>query len=144
MKFTDNYIKMAEKAVEVQEGWEPEKGDWYYYRRYEVVGLVELENLDAMRFDKETINNCDDVDDDSDIPIFLPLQHQLQGMIEVPEEVILAGLTAKWYFTTITTVLLMEDAKELFKDCKSPEEIWLTFIMMQHNKAWNGEDWVDA
>jgi len=129
MDKTETYIKMCEKAVEIQEmRWERppwgsfktlEKGDYY------------------VRFgDKRHISIYDgDTDDRFDENSWLPTQSDLQEMVRdkypVPW-VLIKAFARKVYWTSADTAMSME-------------QLWLAFVMMEtYSKQWlvNSQEWV--
>jgi hypothetical protein len=81
MKFTDRYIKMCEKATEIQKEWEPHCGDWYYIGssgdNFVEMGIVA--RMSVKRSIVEGINQ--QYDRGRDNIFWLPLQHQLQQLL---------------------------------------------------------------
>ncbi len=118
------YIKMCEKAEEIQNKWEPTKGD-FIWGGYGI--LIWLWNTD-------------------DKYIWLPRQDQLQGMLMTNDNdypykniwKLQKGFEScldkdHWQTRDINTVLAMD----------SYERLWLAFVMKEkYNKIWNGEDWI--
>ena len=140
MDTSETYIKMCEKAVEIQElrkgntttleGIEPWlEGDFFYIPPDDFAGYV------AIAFD------CDDTyyskPKFEDMAIWLPRQDQLQEMLpqDKPSNRIKVMLASKFAHFV---------AQERKYDA-TWEQYWLAFVMKEnYNKVWNGEDWINA
>jgi len=126
------YIKMCEKAAEIQElrpiGQDWELGDFCYYKaKYgKVFGVTGSSNgYDVYIIEHESGE------------IFLPRQDQLQAMIELKGHKLTQDL-----FRIFTNWIYTHNYKwNLFYG--SPEQLWLAFVMNEkYSKTWNGEDWI--
>ena len=146
MDTSKEYIKMCEKAVEIQEKWQPNVGDWY-----------------ICHIDEKPINTWHDCDellickiwlDDictskrvieafKKTAIFLPRQDQLQGIARHHKE--------GWYDSREINNLCLfwnwwrsvEVSSYCHSDDVSMEQLWLAFVMHEkYSKIWNGEDWM--
>ena len=155
MDITKEYIKMCEKAVEIQGEWEPKVGD-YVKRRYTLLG-EEIDNRIWSEEDRNEIivlhfkstvggyfHACNEKGEERTFNnqqethkatcLFLPRQDQLQEMVEFTGE-LCAG----------ETLLLMEFVRSLPDKLLlvSWEQLWLAFVMNElYSKQWNGEDWI--
>ena len=135
MDKTEQNIKMCEKAVKIQEAWEPKEGDYAYSQRggvYVLFTQVILigDALGRFKFDHT----------------WLPRQYQLQAMV-------VGGLAKKiesFYFFCLDVSRFDERYMELISldgdaerlNNKSMEQLWLAFVMQaKFNKTWNGKDW---
>lgn len=133
------YIKKCEKAVEVQDGWEPKSGDCYH-DGFDVelcCGVGTDENGDFLMywdFDRIKYRYFNELN-----ITWLPYQHQLQEMVRRPA----------WFFKdggdeedSNSLLARFENSIELFMYSWSMEQLWLAFVMREKfNKTWNGEDW---
>jgi len=119
---TENYIKMCEKAEEIQKEWKK--------KRYDIITY------------NKKISRCNDTsywEIRKDL-IYLPTQEQLQEMIK---ENYLAefGMVFKlwnWIDKGIHHGTMNFNIKEI-----TLTELWLAFVMHEKwNKFWTGEKWV--
>ena len=118
------YIKMAEKAVEIQElrnykypnsfpGLFRNNDDVYY-------------QVSGWREGKGSI-------------IWLPNQSQLQGMVGIREA--FDGMWVRWLRFCVDDTWVIHEYPLRFR--ASMEQLWLAFVMKEkYGKVWNGEDWV--
>jgi len=157
MDTSETYIKMCEKANEVQDAWKPEKGDFIYGNTLAYLDLegdklfvygdwIELSDKYQTGWSAwDGPNNCKKCnehgsDDDIDfIPgVWLPRQDQLQEMI---------GSTDPFDSTTLDCWNSFRDWVIRQCECrgiKTHEQYWLSFVMKEkYNKIWNGKDWVN-
>ena len=154
MDTSEIYVKMCEKAKEIQEFAPLDFGSWYAYLRpltglwchpdakeypygrdrdyflahpiRPVVNLI-VKDFDGspMHIYEEYIEHC-----------WLPRQDQLQEILFIHKEHLFPQC-----------VLLREFIREgelyILHFLKSMEQLWLAFVMYKKfNKIWNGEDWV--
>ena len=114
MDTSETYIKMCEKAVEIQEIWKSE-----------------VIKPDDRSFWIDDFNKQKS--------IWLPRQDQLQEMMrptpERGEKISPYGLS--WSFYRFI------DQLPPLKRGNSFEQLWLAYVMKwEHHKVWNGKDWV--
>lgn len=142
MDTSEKYIKMCEKAEEIQILWKSKEGDFYWYFSDDdpnighdaVVDRLDLDWLDDG--DKWFENQC----------WWLPRQDQLQEMIYNPanlnavcamfEEISEFG----WSFPYTDN-----SGKTNGIELNSGEQLWLAFVMKEKfNKTWNDEkeEWI--
>lgn len=124
------FIKMCEKAIKIQEGWEPTIGDFSIYKPYSP----------SLEFSLEIIRHDDFIKTDS--YIWLPRQDQLQKM--VLDEYSWFNV-APGHFQSIYHAIIW-DFQSFVQCCdfKTCEQLWLAFVMKKKfNKTWNGKDWID-
>ena len=125
MDTTKEYIKMCEKAKEIQKDHEFEYGDLFQ----DVMGSKAI----FIPWE-QNIKECPEYYRDC---IWLPRQDQIQEMMEIPCTV----WRASSLFRKVQKFIM--DYKEL--EPLSMEQIWLCIVMKDlYNKTWNGEDWVIA
>ena len=114
------YIKMCEKAEEVQRLRPIQLGDWYAAQGNRcvcVIGSLAHPKLTADLFlGKDT---------------WLPRQDQLQEMMPMPLSIVIDDFR---------NFCLQDGQVWLFG---SMEQLWLAFVMRdKYNKVWDGQDWV--
>ena len=130
MDTSKEYVKMCEKAVEIQELWEPKEGDFVY-------GSDGISVLKGRWFYKNLSlfteiygdNVCDFEKSDC---VWLPRQDQLQDIIGDFDECLrqidrwgcMSSIGFDYQYTT------------------SMEQLWIGIVMKEkYNKVWNGNDW---
>lgn len=136
IKFSDNYIKMAEKAVEVQAAWSASKrlkegsldgcdeGDYFLDKGYKKVYFYGQVSSGTYCVDP--------------LPIWLPRQDQLQEMI-TPDLYGWESIDSKDRLDFFYGYIDGQGDPEY-----SMEELWLAFVMKEkYGKSWNGEDWIE-
>ena len=131
MDNSETYIKMSEKAEEIQTSktvWE--RGDWYYSEGYgiEVIPVNSVEYAQRPNF------------------IWLPRQDQLQEMLPEYSHFGLLGAFYDFVFCPPDEDRIMGDeakyVEEYPKQFTSMEQLWLAFVMKEKfNKVWDGETW---
>jgi hypothetical protein len=130
MDTSKEYIKMCERAEEIQE---PHRKDWNdgdYYKedRYDVeikCGRCDGEFALSYEVEKREMNS-----------IWLPHQDQLQEMIKYKYPKLEEMIYFFWAWMTRNAVVEIDGYSSL-------EQLWLAFVMWTlYQKTWNGEDWV--
>lgn len=139
---TDNYIKMCEKAEEIQSLFKHKKGDWIYWGKEDglTVLIKDLLGVGIAHY----------------LPhIWLPTQEQLQ-------EIILPVLKEKYnkywdlekmkregnwviriFFDFIKGNISDKQNHFIWNSSNNITELWFAFVMYEkYNKIWNGEDWI--
>jgi len=120
-------IQMFEKAMEIQEAWKPQDGDWYCERGGGVPHLI-MWDL-AKHWTTATLKTYF---------FWLATQEQLQGMLEW-------WALNKWSFNGRDDFFLEVHAEELSKGFwgNSAVKVLIQGVMWQkHHKVWIGADWV--
>lgn len=129
MDTSETYIKMCEKATELQEVWDIRFGDFH-------CGKGETEVL-------LLINRPEDRGNDYIIKsfgIWLPRQDQLQEMVQTTNEYNLAEMEMRFHEWCVSPLTVYT---QTHKHLTSMEQLWLAFVMKEeYNKVWNGEGWV--
>jgi len=125
MDTSEQYIKMCEKAEELQEIWEPQPFDNFCYRHHREDAPWWWSKLD--RFGE--------INKKRDIHIWLPRQDQLQEMLKVD------------YDQRIISIWEMERFLEFYKTkwkiFETMEQLWLAFVMKEkYGKIWDGKKWI--
>ncbi len=122
---TKNYIKMCERAEEIQVKWKPRIGDTIKHRLTKSTQLITL-------YDIETYSDDFYIEEKY---TWLPTQEQLQEMLKnswADPSILLAEFYGWQVFIY-----------PKFKD-ESITERWLAFVMKEkYNKVWTGEDWIN-
>ena len=155
------YIQQCEKAVELQEGWEPKIGDWYAWASggtrhgtgLGLVGLVDYFDTVKQLVHGRSLNGSGDRRHKAQV-FWLPLQHQLQAM--VAGEYMLHDFIG-WYNPDNRCIhadredgfyapIPCEDCRnkriDIHKTFTSMEQLWLGFVMKTcYNKVWLDGDW---
>jgi len=133
MRISERYIKMCEKAEEIQREWKPKMGDRYWNTLWRVLPENYPEILCSGSFVKgdlkEKVKN-----------IWLPTQEQLQGMLTN---------NAFWYYQG-SDCLNREMARvygSLYAQgyFETGNEFWLAYVMWKkYQKIWDDkkEEWV--
>lgn len=118
MDTSPEYIKMCEKAEEIQGQWsasESHDGDWIFYHRSLGNGTEEI---------------CVDIGAGSSADKWLPRQDQLQEMADRGFRAFICGM-----YDTFTS--------DYFSKFTSMEQLSLAFVMKeQYGKIWNGKEWI--
>ena len=139
MDITELYIKMCEKAVEVQGAWLKKPGDFYVIKRKDGTFIPRIRInpcLGGIREESPWLNWKRKV-------IWLPRQDQWQEMVGEHwkrngsyGEPLIKGL----YDFAMSFGYKPFKEKEL--PIKSWEQLWQAFVMKNnYQKSWNGEDW---
>jgi len=155
MNPTERYVKMCEKAEEIQKAWKPKVGDWIL-RKYDIFGKeidTEIWGEDKLQeiviiHRKSSIGGYYMlVNEDGEERIFnskkeyykttsiwLPTQEQLQEMCNPPLDVLLQEF---WQWIP---------KYEVGVKYASMNELWLAFVMWtKYHKIWDDEkeEWVE-
>ena len=122
MDTTPKYILMSEKAIKIQEGWRPQRGDFYLSKYTKSVVVAHP------WFDLSTLN-------DTEKYVWLLRQDQLQDMLS----------------QRVCLFVLIRDFKSFCNDSRiqtlhtSMEQLWLAFVMHEkYEKHWHEDkgEWV--
>jgi hypothetical protein len=113
------YIKMCQKAVEIQDIWIPEMYDKYGSIDGEI-GWT-LKHTDLYSHEKRKM-------------VWLPRQDQLQDMMTDYDQLSI--------FEPMSFISGTIDFKQMLLDDKTWEHCWLVYVMKrQFLKVWNGKEW---
>jgi hypothetical protein len=166
MDTSETYIKMCEKAMEIQGAWKPQVGD-YIWRKYTVFGEEidnqvwgedKLKEIIILHFQSSVEGYwaaCNREGEDrvfktpedmaKATSVWLPRQDELQGMVGGPYQHDIPEMQSIGRHAQL--IQLIRDI-DLFsqqinlKSITSMEQLWLAFIMKaKYGKVWNGEDW---
>ncbi len=140
MDTTPEYIKMCEKAGEIQEEWMPDEGDVFFIKNGHFSNGSEPCNGETW-YDRGDIVYCGDgvYPNKNELAennyVWLPRQDQLQEILSCS---IGEGMNRLWvYFHEwFCKIGAVEYSKS------SWERLWLAFVMeKKYGKVWNGEEW---
>lgn len=133
MDTSEKYIKMCGKTEEIQELWNPQRGDFYSSMR-EKEGLLTQAHLDLVEF--IPFGGIKRIKHDM---IWLPRQDQLQEIV-IKKDLEDYGASAE---------LAHRFSRWVEKNCNikhwnnSMEQLWLAFIMEEkYEKIWDSKEWV--
>jgi len=126
MDTSKEYIKMCEKAIEIQKLWRMKpKHDFFVFKKD--YSLPECPSCCYTEHSSQRLENF----------IWLPRQDQLQSFI-IPD---FSG--TYWVIDQFFHWIRNYSGIRTFKDNTSMEKLWLWFVMNEkYQKTWNGEDWV--
>ena len=143
MDTTPKYIKMCEKAEEIQKGWKPKAGDFYAWAGHTVrkegtviIGVVKYYDpstnlIHGMQTMAERRHRLD--------VICLFRQDQLQEMVGIESRYQLLHKFDMFYHN------LYIDFVSVDASFTSMEQLWLAFVMKEKfNKIWDDkkEEWI--
>ncbi len=139
------YILMCEKAIEIQELWEPKEGDYirdndnkdFGYNSYISTFPIVAVGFKT-RFVKNPIEPFLLVSKELKHKfLWLPTQSDLQGMLSEDFQSVHAFSKCAYIINKCT-----ED-REYFCEFDSMEQLWLAFVMKEKfNKTWDGTNWI--
>ena len=152
MDTTPEYIKMCEKAREIQElNEEMQDGNYYKYKNKEYSGLYDF-------IEKPYCDSCVEcnyansmtgyiTEQDRSNYIWLPRQDQLQEMIK--GNLIYSSLwdgdaSTLWFdrMNSLWQDTLIHNKSLHWTKFRSMEQLWLAFVMKEkYNKIWDGKEW---
>ena len=136
---TKNYIKMCEKAEEIQKAWKPENGDRFIYKN-------DL-GQEIVLYRKESGEPAFDIM--RGIMFYLPTQEQLQEMIKKETY----RLRIEKFEENILIECFFKNKVEgsyyvtgrLKLEGNNYQELLLRIVMYRkYSKVWNGEKWAKA
>lgn len=135
MDTSKEYIKMCEKAVEIQKLWKPKTGDVLCHKNTGDILWVD-------RFNQNNIFVCDHLSSvytSKQGSIWLPRQDQLQGMVENKRDFGIGHNVNLFHNFVFSKYSVDYRANDIFI---SMEQLWLAFVMKEkYQKVWDGEDW---
>ena len=126
MDCSDQYVRMSQRAKEIQELWSPKEGDMFADElcHVSVVNPTILEHLGESLKDRRGKEY-----------IWLPRQDQLQEIVLPMFE-----NNCHWLFEECYKFL----QPPCLTPCESMEQIWLSFVMKEKfAKIWNQEAWIE-
>ena len=129
MDTSEIYIKMCEKAVEIQKLWKPTDGDfcWHDNEGEECWGSWEYPAQTSV----VTVSQKTPIDWWYSW-LWLPRQDQLQEMLD----------WSCWQLTARFAEFAHIEAGQIPSRFTSMEQLWLAFVMKEKfNKIWDGEKW---
>lgn len=159
MDTSEQYIKMCEKAGEIQALWKPQGGDWYLHdyrgstgferkeekqiwgdtksawEKVEILAYKPSEELDTLVSTDGKESHLTSIKDlFKHRSIWLPRQDQLQKMVSrnMNQLIKQVGIVNCLHFTDLVQMLSM-----------SWDQLWLMLVMrVNYNKVWDGKDWI--
>jgi hypothetical protein len=152
MDTSETYIKMCEKATEIQKAWNPNLHDFVFdiANNKNVWGRRSIRVITFVSDDWFHVGGYQDKSTKK-YYIGLPRQDQLQGMLE--EKDILGLIFGFKDFCDPTdslgtmphpvSVRYAEKEEKYIKQFTSMEQLWLAFVMKNnYKKVWNGVNWI--
>jgi len=162
MDTSETYIKMCEKAEEIQREWKPKIGDWV-----KVINKVEWdayklcadtgEIVVVLGIDKKFGSDEPIIGDVANVGLYpesswlgfnstprdnlvwLPRQSQLQEMIDWKG----FDISIDWHSLPCKFYWAKDPLETQGVNGDSMEQLWLAFVYKEkYNKVWNGTDWV--
>jgi len=149
MDFSEEYVKMCERATPVQESWRPRRGDFALWdgRRVEEPSPVLIYNVDDELLHVVTLRRGTyHVLTRNDL-IWLPRQDQLQELYHsghkwAPVPCLEWQYIAPDIWGAEKFSPLSIDRTQYWRQFKTYEQLWLALLMwLKHNQVWNGEQW---
>jgi hypothetical protein len=144
MDTSETYIKMCEKATEIQEGHQWEFGDYFVYVGHVYI-LVSISEDGFYHGRNSLYETSWEFRGNSLVPcIWLPHQDQLQEMIH-DLKYYSKGQFSGSHGLIADFAFWVEAYSNL--PCASMEQLWLVFVMKEkYNKIWDSkkEDWVNV
>ena len=164
MDTSKEYIKMCEKAVEIQALCQYREGDWYVDKKG-VVGAIEADLEDGYCGDHWQTREGLVAEYNEWGERWLPRQDQLQEMVDWSSEdangFVIPNLISReyrfcmWIQHEIKThipegfygqaVSITSGADGMNRAYTSFEQLWMAFVMKEKfGKIWDGGDWIEA
>jgi len=145
MDTSKEYIEMCRKAVEIQELWEPKKGDFFLLNPYDP--LHKRFAIMVLGCHWEKCQGCSHEISDEKC-VWLPRQDQLQEMVDWEsrgENGTFYQIEAlkDWASREIND-MKYSNSDEAFNDKYDTfEKVWLAFVMHEkYGKKWSGGEWI--
>ncbi len=125
MDTTKKNILMCEKAVEIQEKWDFTTAfNILYDKKLNMSFLNVTLHVWGVKKDKERY-------------VWLPSQHQLQGMVKRPTPYFMLRMIFDKCFPG------GYEPDRYYKEFESMEQLWLAFVMLEkYQKIWDDKNWV--
>lgn len=147
MDFSSEYIKMCEKAVEIQKLHKIEVGNFVIWTFSREDGVLVIGGSEGDLCLEGHYRLPDDFENEH---IWLPRQDQLQEMIGDFKFCFNEMSRRHGTYSEFAKDFLFEEyigendtsSKDGDEWAKSYEQLWLMIVMkIKYNKTWNGEDW---
>ena len=145
MDTSETYVKMCEKAEEIQVGHKFQLGDYYKYHSgwcVEAIGVYHGDDIEVENLGNNSASPQARCPKGHIQYLWLPCQDQLQAMaFSYWDEIGNDNYTLHTFFNDFIEwdYRHNEYPCEIFK---SFDQLWLAFVMKEkYNKVWNGEDW---
>lgn len=131
MDTSKQYIRMCEKAEEIQKEKPDEAENSYFYCNLHKIILA---NDDGVYYCQRCLNDGEDIE-----AIWLPRQDQLQEMLwennKINHVPFMIDTFNLWYSQNGAELALMNNF--------SMEQLWLAFVMKErYGKVWRNNEWV--
>lgn len=134
MDTSQEYIETCEKAVEVQELWEPFICDMFFDKKRK-----ETRPLPGSSYTYYIAGNKGDFTYLKEFTVWLPRQDQLQGMLDIDLNYIFWNMAS---FTSDDGFPSNYVLSDYCKQFTSMEQLWLAYIMeKKFNKTWKDSEW---
>jgi len=158
MDTREEYIDMCKTATEIQKQWEPEPGD-FYRRSYTVFGEEmdkkiwkdeDLKGIEILVRPSHYVTDYIIATNEKGMTVTLMWDElQKKTCIWLPRiDQMMKILSAKAetrYGPMVGIVHWMHEmgGDDFAETFKSPEQLWLTFVMMlEHRKTWKDDEWI--
>lgn len=152
MDTSEEYIKMCEKATEIQKQWVPQMGDFFQGRWADNTTHIHCVNygykLDGDGFfvamtGREPDMNYEYYTYPQYNCVWLPRQDQLQEIMNIEYDMLVYEFVEYLCGDTGGHGGNRFADEHVYGKFNSYEQLWLAFVMEEkYNKVWNGEDWV--
>ena len=135
MDTSKTYIKMCEKADEIQNEWKPQEGDCCVEKQYPDIPLFLFEDVRGWGFITARGWEEDDIFSQKE-SIWLPHQDQLQAMLNMS----VSKAEREFHAAYVSWDIGAEEEKD-----NTWEQLWFALVMeRKYNKIWDGEDWKEV
>jgi len=137
MDFSEEYVKMCERATPVQELWRPRRGDFAFWdgRRVEEPSPVLVYDIDDELLHVVTLRRGTYHVLTRDDLVWLPRQDQLLELCHGEYEFVPVPFLA---WESIVPAFL-----RLCRRFRTYEQVWLALLMWRkYDRIWNGKEWV--
>ncbi len=134
MDFSETYISMCEKALEIQNSWQYMFGDYYYDKSGSYLSSTGRSEGGVNIVDENVLNDIMEGSFVRKTAIWLPRQDQIQERLQD-----IVGNFKELYNLIKNTENKLEDNFSSF------EQLWLAiYINKRYSKMWNGENWIEG
>jgi len=146
MDTSNEYIKMCQQAMEIQEAHEMVDGDYYYDGELDYPDDKRVYFIfDGTKATAGTLN-IEQWERPTDDAVWLPRQDQLQDMLmddfKDYGHIVHSFVEYLCDTTDYHGGIRFADV-DIYGDFTSFEQLWLAFLMDEkYSKYWNGKDWV--
>ncbi len=141
MDTSKEYIKMCERAAEIQKLWIVKEADVVFGDRWPgyICAMGHMENFSIRPFNNKCHTGKWAWYQKEEV-VWLPRQDQLQEMV-IEKETPAGYFIAEELYNDITDSY----GRDKYWDFDTMEKFWLAYVMKENfNKIWNGEDWING